>query len=57
MKRALRGAAFARGALFSLRSAVTSEQFDEIHGRLGQLEKDIFQEIGRLRSEMRTDES
>ncbi len=30
LKRALRGAAFARGALFPLRSAMSAEQFDEL---------------------------
>jgi hypothetical protein len=53
LKRALRGAAFARGALFLLRPAVTTEQFDELEGTLGQLEQDIFHELGRLRSEYR----
>jgi hypothetical protein len=53
LKRALRGAAFARGALFPLRPAVTAEQFDELHRALGQLEQDIFQELSRLRSEHR----
>jgi hypothetical protein len=57
LKRALRGAAFACGALYSLRSAATAEQFDELHGALRQLEKDIFQEIGRLRAEHRADEA
>jgi hypothetical protein len=51
LKRALRGAAFARGALFSLRPAVTAEQFDELLRTLGRLEKDVFQELSRLRSE------
>jgi hypothetical protein len=51
LKRALRGAAFARGALFLLRTAMTVEQFEELHGRLARLREDTFQEIGRLRSE------
>jgi hypothetical protein len=51
LKRALRGAAFARGALFPLRPGVTAEQFEELHQTLGRLEKDIFHEIGQLRSE------
>jgi hypothetical protein len=50
LKRALRGAAFARGALFLLRTAMTVEQLDELHGRLARLKEDTFQEIGRLRS-------
>jgi hypothetical protein len=57
LKRALRGAAFARGALFSLRSAVTAEQFDELRATLGRMEESIFQEIGRLRSELRAGDS
>lgn len=56
LKRALRGAAFARGALYSLRTGVTDEQFAELQRRLGQMEKDIFQEISRLRSGQRGDE-
>jgi hypothetical protein len=53
MKRALRGAAFARGALYSLRPAVTAEQFGEVRRTLRQLEQDIFHELSRLRSEHR----
>jgi hypothetical protein len=55
-KRALRGAAFARGALFPLRPALTADQFDPLHGTLRQMEQDIFQELGRLRSDHRADE-
>jgi hypothetical protein len=51
LKRALRGVAFARGALFPLRPAVTAQQFDELFGTLDQMEKDIFQELGRVRAE------
>jgi hypothetical protein len=51
LKRALRGAAFARGALFLLRTAMTVEQIEELHGRLARLRENTFQEIGRLRSE------
>jgi hypothetical protein len=51
IKRALRGAAFARGALFLLRPAVPGEPLDELHRTLAQLEKDIFQELSRLRSQ------
>jgi hypothetical protein len=57
LKRALRGAAFARGALFPLRQAVTAEQFDELRGTLKQLEQDIFQELSRLRPEHRAGDS
>ncbi len=51
LKRALRGAAFARGALFPLRPALTPELFDELCRTVGQMEQDIFQEMSRLRSE------
>jgi hypothetical protein len=51
MKRALRGVAFARGALFQLRSAVTAEQFDELYDTFSRLEQGVFREVGRLRSE------
>jgi hypothetical protein len=57
LKRALRGAAFARGALFSLRPAASAEQFKELQGTLRQLEQDIFHELGRLRSEQREGEA
>jgi hypothetical protein len=50
LKRALRGAAFARGALFALRPAMSAEQFEDLFRRLGQLEKEIFAELTRLRS-------
>jgi hypothetical protein len=51
LKRALRGAAFARGAIFSLRPAVTAEPVDDLRRALEQLEQDIFRELGRLRPE------
>jgi hypothetical protein len=41
LKRALRGAALARGALFPLRSTIGREQFDELFGTLKQMETDI----------------
>jgi hypothetical protein len=50
LKRALRGAAFARGALFALRPAMSAGQFEDLFRRLGQLEKEIFAELTRLRS-------
>ena len=56
LKRALRGMAFARGALFPLRPAVTAEQIDEMHRTLKQMEQDIFHEIGRLRSKHRAED-
>jgi hypothetical protein len=51
LKRALRGAAFARGALFPLRSTISAEQFDELFGTLQQMETDIVSELGKVRSE------
>jgi hypothetical protein len=51
LKRALRGAAFAWGALFPLRPAVSAEQFDELHRTLEQLKQDVFHELARLRAE------
>ena len=57
LKRALRGAAFARGALFPLRLAVTTELFEELHRLLRQLGEDIFHELSRLRSAHRADGS
>jgi hypothetical protein len=53
LKRALRGAAFSRGALYSLRPAVTAEQFDEVRQMVTRLEQDIFHELSRLRSDHR----
>ena len=50
LKRALRGAAFARRALLPLRAAMSAEQFEDLFRRLGQLEKEIFAELSRLRS-------
>jgi hypothetical protein len=50
LKRALRGAAFARGALFPLRSTITAEQFKELHRVLEQMETDIVSELGKARS-------
>ncbi len=47
LKRALRGAAFARGALFPLRSIMSEKQFDELFGVLGQMETDIASELGK----------
>jgi hypothetical protein len=49
LKRALRGAAFARGALFPLRSILSEEQFRELFQVLQQMETDIVSELGKLR--------
>jgi hypothetical protein len=57
LKRALRGAAFARGALFPLRPAASAEQVEELHQALRQLEQDVFAELGRLRAQQRPDDS
>ena len=56
LKRALRGAAFARGALFPLRSTFSAEQFDELFRTLQQMETDIVSELGKVRFEHRGDE-
>jgi hypothetical protein len=56
LKRALRGAAFARGALFPLRSSMSAEQFDELFRTLQQMETDIVSELGKVRSEHRGDD-
>jgi hypothetical protein len=49
LKRALRGAAFARGALFPLRSILSEEQFEELFRVLKQMETDIIKELGKVR--------
>jgi hypothetical protein len=49
LKRALRGAAFARGALFPLRSTISAEQFAELLRVLEQMETDIVSELGKVR--------
>ncbi len=49
LKRALRGAAFARGALFLLRLTMSTEQFDELFRVLEQMETDIVFELGKVR--------
>ncbi len=57
LKRALRGAAFARGALFPLRSTIGAEEFDELFRTLQQMETGIVSELCKLRSEQRGDDS
>ena len=44
LKRALRGAALARGALFPLRATIIAEQFAELFRVLEQMQTDIFSE-------------
>jgi hypothetical protein len=56
LKRALRGAAFARGAFFPLRPALSTEQWQELRSRLRQLEDEIFHELSRLRAEHRAED-
>ena len=57
LKRALRGAAFARGALFPLRSTISAEQFDELFRTLQEMETDIVSELGKVRAERGGDDS
>jgi hypothetical protein len=51
LKRALRGAAFALGALFPLREggALNKPAFEELHDTIENLQTDIFAELSRLR--------
>jgi hypothetical protein len=49
LKRALRGAAFARGALFPLRSMLSEERFGELFRELEQMETGIVSELGKVR--------
>jgi hypothetical protein len=49
LKRALRGVAFARGALFPLRSTISAEQFDEVYRALKHMETDILSVLAKVR--------
>jgi hypothetical protein len=50
LKRALRGLAFARGALFNVpKSAMPDGEFDTLYGTLGEMEKEAFAELARRR--------
>lgn len=53
LRRALRGAAFARGALFPLRAEgfLTDEVFEELDDTIAQMETDILAELMRVRAE------
>lgn len=53
LKRAMRGAAFAQGALFPLRTDETLDKatFEELHETLDSLQTDIFAELNRLRQQ------
>jgi hypothetical protein len=53
LKRALRGVAFARGALILLRPAVVVREWQDFQRRLGDLEQDVLMELNRARSEIR----
>jgi hypothetical protein len=57
LKRALRGAAFARGALFPLRSTIGAEKFTELFGVLQKMETDIVSELGTVRAQRGGDDS
>jgi hypothetical protein len=56
LKRALRGLAFARGALFPLRPAASPERWNEIYDIVEKLEKDVFAELTQVRSKLRPEE-
>ena len=51
LKRAMRGAAFTRGALLHLRGALKPDEVEELFRTIGQMQKDIFALIRELRSE------
>jgi hypothetical protein len=53
LKRALRGAAFARGALFQLRERLEKPLLEELHGEVKGLQQEMFAELARLRSALR----
>jgi hypothetical protein len=50
-KRALRGAAFARGAIYSLGSRLAADRANELIQSLEQMETDIFAEMAKLHSQ------
>ena len=51
LKSALRGAALARGSLFPLRSAMSTEQFDALFRAVEELDTDILTELREVRFE------
>jgi hypothetical protein len=57
LKRALRGAALAWGALFPLRATLDADQIAELFRVLEQLATDITSELGKVRAERTGDES
>jgi len=52
-KRALRGLAFAQGALFLLKEATPADKWEERFQSVKQLREDVFAELSRLRAEYR----
>jgi hypothetical protein len=57
LKRALRGVAFARGAVFPLRSTLGEERSEKLFGTLEELASEIASEIGKVRSKLAGDDS
>ena len=57
LKRALRGVAFARGAVFPLRPTFGKEQSDKLFSTLKELASEIVAEIGKVRSKLAGDGS
>ncbi len=57
LKRALRGVAFARGAVFPLRSTLGKEESDKLFATLEKMTSEIVSEIGKLRSQLAGDDS
>lgn len=53
LKRALRGAAFARGALYPLHmeGRLSESDFEELQATLKQLDEGIFEQLSRIRDE------
>ena len=53
LKRALRGVAFARGALYPLRmeGRLSESDFEELQATLKQLDEGIFEQLSRIRDE------
>lgn len=49
LKRALRGAAFARGALFNLSGAIPKTEFHALHDALDEISDEVYNELGRAR--------
>ena len=56
LKRALRGTAFARCALFQLRETVAKPTLDDLHETLTKMERDVFQLLAQTRAAIRPDE-